>query len=381
MFDRRQLLLGMGATALPSSATPSDANAAEQPAWLAASDDIQFAAGITARLDRAIADKQVWNLHGLIVLRDQRVVIERYFEGPDQARGIGKIGNVAFTPTTLHDLRSCSKSIVALLYGIALQQGKVPAPETPLHQAFPEYADIADKADARLTVHHVLTMTMGIDWDESSLPYADLRNSETAMDAAPERYRYILERPIIDAPGAHWRYCGGATALLARLIAKGTGMTLHDFARKNLFDPLGLGPTEWAGGADGEPFAASGARMAVRDLAKIGLLMLSGGAADGRQIVPADWITRCTTIQVSADELRRYGYQWWLLDVAFGQPRGWAAGRLERMWMAQGEGGQRLFIIPALNLIIAITAGNYGKDDQWMPPTRVLREVVLPSLA
>jgi len=222
---------------------------------------------------------------------------------------------------------------------------------------------------------------MGTDWDESSFLYSDPRNSETAMDAAPDRYRYILERRVTGTPGRYWTYCGGATALLARLIAKGTdthgtGTALHDTARASLFGPLGMGPTEWAGGADGEPYAASGARLAVRDLARIGQLMLHGGAG----IVPAAWVERCITPMVSADEMRRYGYQWFVLDIAFGRPRGWAAGRLERMWMAQGEGGQRLFIIPELELVIAVTAGNYLKEDQWVTPTRVLREVVLGSL-
>jgi len=121
--------------------------------------------------------------------------------------------------------------------------------------------------------------------------------------------------------------------------------------------------------------------MSVRDLAQIGGMMLHGGKAGELAVVPADWVTRCITPVISADEVRRYGYQWFVLDIAFGKPKGWAVGRLERMWMAQGEGGQRLFIVPALQLVIAITAGNYGKEDQWVPPTRVLREVVLGSIA
>ena len=316
----------------------------------------------------------------LVVLRNGRLVLEQYFEGADRERGIGDIGRVKFAPGALHDLRSCSKSIVGLLYGIALHQGKVPAPEAPLLSAFPEYADLANDGRGQLTIHHVLSMTMGTDWDESTLPYTDPNNSETAMDQAPDRYRYILERPVVGTPGTCWTYCGGATALLARLIAKGSGKSLHDFARENLFDPLGMGATQWATGRDGEPFAASGARMSVRDLARIGLMMLRGGKMGDLMVVPADWVTRCTTPVVSADELRRYGYQWFILDVAFGKPKGWAVGRLERMWMAQGEGGQRLFIIPGLQLVIAMTAGNYGTDDQWIPPTRILREVILASV-
>jgi CubicO group peptidase (beta-lactamase class C family) len=343
--------------------------------------DAGFAPDLEARLDKAVANKRIWNQHGVIVLRNDRLVLERYFEGEDQARGVGEIGRVTFKPDTMHDLRSCSKSIVGLLYGVALQQGKVPPPEAPLFSAFPEYADLADKDGRdRLTVQHVLTMTMGTDWDERSLFYTDPRNSETAMDNAPDRYRYILERRVVDTPGAHWSYCGGATALLARMIAKGSGKTLHEFARENLFDPLGMGPTEWAASPDGEPFAASGARMSVRDLARIGVMMLHGGKVDERVVVPADWVMRCITPVISADEVRRYGFQWFVMDIAFGKPKGWAAGRLERMWWAQGEGGQRLFVIPALQLVVAITSGNYGKEDQGIPPARVLREVVLESI-
>jgi CubicO group peptidase (beta-lactamase class C family) len=378
-IDRRQFLLG-GVAAIMSTEFTS-LSAATDP-WLPISPgEAGFAPDLEGRLDRAMADKRIWNVHGLIVLRNDRVVLERYFDGNDRERGVGDIGHVAFKPETLHDVRSCSKSIVGLLYGIALEQGKVPPPEAPLFSAFPEYADLASKEGRdKLTVEHVLTMTMGTDWDESSLVYSDPRNSETAMDNAPDRYRYILERRVIDAPGAHWTYCGGATALLAHMIAIGSGQTLHEFARENLFDPLNMGPTKWAAGPSGEPFAASGARMSVRDLSRIATIMLHDGKVGDRVIVPADWIKRCTAPVVSADELRRYGYQWFILDIAFGKQKGWAAGRLERMWMAQGEGGQRLFIIPALQLVIAVTAGNYQMEDQWVPPTRILREVVLGSV-
>ena len=354
---------------------------AENPWSPIAPTNAGFAPDLEARLDMAIADKRIWNLHGLVVLRNDRVVLERYFEGDDRQRGLGDIGRVAFKPDTLHDLRSCSKSIIGLLYGIALSQGKVPPPEAPLFSAFPEYADLAgSEGRDKLTVHHVLSMTMGTDWDETSLVYTDPRNSETAMDNASDRYRYILEQRVLEPPGLHWTYCGGATALLARMIARGSGQALPEFARNNLFDPLGMGPTEWATGPDGEPFAASGARMSVRDLSRIGSMMLHEGRVGDRAVVSADWIRRCTTPIASVDELRRYGYQWFVIDVAFGKPKGWAPGRLERTWAAQGEGGQRLIIIPALQLVIAMTCGNYGQEDQGLPPTRVLREVVLASL-
>ncbi len=126
-------------------------------------------------------------------------------------------------------MRSVTKSIVGLLYGIALATGLAPPPEAKLVEQFLEYPDLStDLARQRLTVGHVLTMTLGTEWDEMTIPYTDQRNSEIAMDRAADRYRYILERPVVEPPGLHWMYNGGATALLARLTAKGTGRPLED---------------------------------------------------------------------------------------------------------------------------------------------------------
>jgi len=290
---------------------------------------------------------------------------------------------VSFKPDTLHDLRSVSKTIVGLLYGIALAEGKVPRPEDPLFQSFPEYADLAaDPERSRWTVHHVLSMTMGTDWDELNTPYTDPANSEIAMDRAPDRYRYVLDRPVVMEPGKRWIYNGGATALLGRIIAKGTGKSLRDFAREVLFDPLGMGPTDWFTGRDGELIAASGIRMAPRDLARIGHLMLRGGVWDGRVMVPAEWIARCTSSVVPVDEIRSYGYHWYMGRWQFERPTAprWNRRQLEHFWSAAGNGGQRLFVFPGLDLAVATTAGNYDTPDQRVPPTRVVNEVVLPSL-
>jgi CubicO group peptidase (beta-lactamase class C family) len=133
-------------------------------------------------------------------------------------------------------------------------------------------------------------------------------------------------------------------------------------------------------GKNGEPYAASGLRMTPRDLARIGVMMADGGLWGDRRVVTALWLQRCTAPIVSVDELRRYGYHWYMGDFAFGKPLGWAPANLERWWGAFGEGGQRLFVLPGLKLAVAITAGNYGADDQWVPPTRVVREVVLASI-
>jgi CubicO group peptidase (beta-lactamase class C family) len=355
----------------------------------AAPADAGFTPDMEARLDKLIGTKRAWGLHGVLVVRDRRIVLERYFEGDDNNWGEERKA-VRFDPDTLHNLYSVTKSIVALAYGIALSEGKVPPPSAPLYDQFPEYADLAtgDERRKQQTIAHALSMSLGAKWDEIGRSYDNAENDEIGMEMAKDRYHFVLERPVVGPPGKRWHYSGGATALLGRLIAKGTGRSLPDYARAVLFDPLGIGPTEWVtarqtwvarkyGAGDDEPVAASGLRMTPRDLARLGQLLLDNGAAGGRQIVPAAWLAECFSPRVSASEMQRYGYQWYLGDMEF-----LAGGkvRLEHWVGAAGNGGQRLWVFPELDLVIVVTAGNYSAPDQWLPPIRVVREVVLPSI-
>ncbi len=337
-----------------------------------------FAPDIEDRLELARQAGTLPNLHGVVAARAGRIFLERYFAGPDMARA-RPLGVIRFGPDTLHDLRSVTKSIVGLLYGIALAAGQVPAPDAYLLEQFPEYPEMGGEAARRLlTVRHALTMTLGTEWDELTLPYTDPRNSEIAMDRADDRCRYVLGRPVVGPPGVRWTYNGGATALLARLIVKGTGKPLPDFAQEILFGPLGITRTEWESGRDGEAIAASGLRMTPRDLARIGAALLDGGRWNGRQVVPKDWLATSFTPAVSMPDGRRYGCHWYLGAVPMDD--GTRRVRWEETVSAIGNGGQRLFLLPRLELAVAVTAGNYDAPDHWRPPMVIVRDVVLPAL-
>jgi CubicO group peptidase (beta-lactamase class C family) len=363
-LQRRHIIGGMGALCMASSTGRAIASP-------------NVGADIEQRLAEMRKDGRVSGLHALLVAKGDRMLLEHYETGDDEIWGI-PLGRVAFGPEVLHDLRSASKSAVGLLYGIALAAGKVPPPDAKLYAQYPEYADLAALPGRdRLLISHLLTMTLGIEWDELTIPYGDPRNSENAMVDAPDRYRYILERPIIGEPGEKWVYCGGATALLGRLIAKGTGEKLLDYARRVLFEPLGFGRSEWTSDSHGEPHAASGLRLLPRDLLKVGQLVLAHGAWNGRQIVPADWVTRATTPVVAIEGRGGYGYQWYTGTLNRGAPQelSWASGI--------GWGGQRLFVAPRLDLAVAMNAGNYALPimEQGRIASRVLYEAVLPALA
>jgi len=368
----RPLLAAIAAMTLVTGASAGQpAPAAEWPRASLA--EAGFAADLGERIDARVADGSFQNLHGVLVTRGGKLVLERYYKGEDQAWG-RPLGRVAFGPETLHDLRSVTKSVVGLVYGIALREGLVPALDASLVEQFPEHRELAaEPRRRRMTVAHALSMTLGTEWDEG-LSYADPRNSEHAMElaagSAGGRVRYVLDRPMIAEPGARWIYNGGATAVLGRLIARGSGRPLADYARERLLAPLGIESFEWVVGRDGAHIAASGLRLRPRDLAKIGQLVLNRGRWEGRELVPADWLARSFQAHAETETLH-YGYHWWL-----GPPV-----RQGRVWVAGfGNGGQRLSIAPGLELVVAVLAGNYNKPDAWQLPVAILTEIVLPGL-
>jgi CubicO group peptidase (beta-lactamase class C family) len=333
-----------------------------------------FAPDLGEKLDAGFRAGLLRDIHAVVIARGEAIVLERYLSGEDADWGL-PLGTVAFAPDTLHDLRSVTKSIVGLLYGIALGRGLVPPPEAPLMAQFPEYPDLAADPDrAGITVGHALTMSLGTAWDEER-PYTDPENSEIAMERAPDRYRFILEQPVVVAPGTRWIYSGGAVALVGALIARGAKMPLPDFAREALFAPLGITNFNWNVGSDGVASAASGLRLTARDLLAIGQMVLANGVHGGRQVVPADWIAASLKPAIPTGDGLDYGRLWFLgrSDLPeFGGGRAWSAGF--------GNGGQRLYLCPEAGVAAVIYAGQYDRPTAWMAPTRIWFEIVLANL-
>ncbi|GAA2213097.1 serine hydrolase domain-containing protein [Nonomuraea monospora] len=303
------------------------------------------------RVDAVLDRGEAPHLHGLVVLRGGQVMLERYGAGEDHALNV-PLGHVTFDRDTLHDLRSVSKSVVGLVYGIALAEGLVPEPGEPLVRQFPEYGVTGRD---HLTVEHALTMTLGIEWDEQ-LPYTDPANSEVAMELAPDRHRYVLERPVVEEAGKRWHYCGGAAALIGEIITRGAGRSLAEYAAVRLFEPLGVTAYDWSMGDDGVTRAASGLRLRPVDLAAVGQLVLDGG----RGIVPGAWIADMLRPRVVLEGGGWYGYQWYLSGD----------GRAEGI----GNGGQRLVVVPSEGLVVAVTAGEY---DRGLGSSQAVLDAVL----
>ena len=311
------------------------------------------------------------NVHAVLIARSGTLVCEHYFAGEDWAFA-EPLGRIDHDASMRHDIRSITKSVTSLLVGIAFDRGWLDDVDQSVFSFFPEHTDLRTPEKDQITLYHLLTMSPGFAWSED-LPYSNPKNSERRMIDAPDQHRYVLEQPLARPPGATYTYNGGTTALLAEIVRRASGRTLEDVAAAELFEPLGITDVEWVRYTNGDPMAASGLRLRPRDLAKIGHLVLSRGDWRGNRVVSEDWITQSTTPHVNGQSLFFYGYQWWLGRSL--------VNRREITWVsAVGWGGQRMYIVPSLDLIVTVLAGLYQNPVlQPIVGEIVLRRYALPA--
>ncbi len=278
--------------------------------------------------------------------------------------------------SSLHTLQSVTKSVTSAVVGIALYRKDLRDLNVRVMEFLGEAA--TDPRKQAVTVEHVLTMTVGNDWDESSRPYWDAANPAAAMEKSIDWLRFVIDRPMLHEPGAFFSYSSGASLLLSAVLQKATGMTVERYAAKNLFEPLGIRKFHWARTPDGYSDTEGGLYLAPRDLAKLGLLYLRDGVWEGKRILPEGWVDASFRPAV-ADTGRRvggdpaaptwaYGYQWWLRLLRTGTHSSYLP-------FANGFGGQTLILAPEHDLVAVLNAWNITPGS---PPAPV--EVYLDSV-
>ena len=356
---RRQFtsLLGGAAlaplTALPAYADPPEgcgvplARADGWPVASANEDKLVNREALCRMADRLVASSA--NVHAVLVARGGRLVFERYFRGSDEIYG-RPVGKVTFDADTLNNVKSVSKSVASLVYGIAIDRGLIGSVDEPVFSFFPELSDLRTPEKERLRLSHLLTMSLGLKWVEA-VPDNEGNNDEERMHMAPDPCRYVLGLPVTAPAGQEFFYNTGALTLVSAIIRKATGRILDEFARETLFEPLGITGFEWSR-VRGDSDAGGGLRLRPRDMAKIGQLVLADGQWNGRQIVSKAWIAASTTPRIAATGNYLYGYLWWL-------GRSQLNGREVHWAGALGRGGQSIRIVPELDLVVVVTAGYY----------------------
>lgn len=242
----------------------------------------------------------------------------------------------------LYKINSITKSIVAMLIGIAIDKGYINDIHTPMAKWIPD----VPKEKKELTLYHLLTMTTGEDWKEFGNGVV-FPNDFVESD---DWVKYILQRPLIEKMGTKMNYNSGSSHLLSYILQIATGMTTEQFAKKYLFDPLQITEYEWQQDPQGIYVGGFGMKMKSEDLLKLGILCLQNGFWDGDKIVSPRWIEESSVARFKTYEhVGAYGYQWWVLDhERFHIPY--------CMYFAMGYGGQYIIIIPRLELVAVISS-------------------------
>jgi len=271
--------------------------------------------------------------------------------------------------TTAHTMQSVTKSVTSATIGAAILRGEFKASlDTPvLHWFDPARVKHINERKRRMTLRHLLTMTSGLDWNED-VPYADPRNAAALMEATRDWVAYVIDRPMAYDPGTHYAYSSGDSELLAHIFRKETGQDLEDYARNQLFEPLGIHEYHWKRSPLGEVDSEGGLFLSDYELATIGELYRHFGLWRGRRLLSEDWVRESVKPRTDPGDGYRYGYQWWLVPYGDGSRYAWAG---------LGFGGQHVFVM-AEDGIVAVTTGWNILDPKYYD--RIILEKLRPAV-
>lgn len=290
-------------------------------------------------LQGQISRGELGYFRALAIVKDGYLIYEGYLHGADRE--------------DRYTIYSVSKPFTSALVGMAIDKGFIKGIQQSVLSYFPEYTPlIKDEKKKDITIKHLLTLSSGFDWDESTYSYEDDRNIHVQMEHTADWIKFILQRPLRDNPGEQWVYNTGNVQLLSAILKKTTGLFAHQFAEKYLFRPLQIEDYYWntdpmgytcAGGSDG------GLRLKTRDLVKLGALYIQNGLWKNRRILSLRWIRQSTKKQVSINNDRGYGFLW---HVSRKQQR----EREFDMVYHSGSGGHILVIVPDMQLAVAVNS-------------------------
>lgn len=245
-----------------------------------------------------------------------------------------------------HNIYSCTKSIMSVLVGIAIDKGYIKGVNLAVLDFFPELvAKNLDSNKKSMTLEHLLTMTTGLECRDSYIYNWDgLRD----MNLYNDWTQYMLDLPMVEPPGVNFEYCNGASFLLSAILQEQTDMNALKFANEYLFGPLGISDVSWPTNSQEITIGYGELHMRPHDMAKIGYLYLNDGYWDGQQIISPEWIETSTRKHIAATFPPGYGYQWWVID--------------SKLYTAIGHQGQFIIIAPDKNLVSVFTSRLYSED-------------------
>lgn len=350
-----------------------------------------------AAINRFVEDLRVGR-YGLVnhflLIRHGRVVVDEKFERdyesiaatvrPDEKVGINThdpqydYDDTDFHPyydgTDMHSVQSVTKSVTSAALGVALDENYIEGVDVPALPFFGEYDfDNSDPRKAAISLADLLTMRSGIDWRTEG-GYQESSHSTVGLESSDTWIQFVLDRPMDADPGTVFEYNDGVAVLLGKVVGVATGKRIDKWTEERLFAPIGIDTYYWKITPDGEADSMGGLYLTAHDLARIGYLFLREGIWRDKRLLSESWVRQSITSHVADiapennEENSGYGFQWWLPERKVDEPMA---------YLARGFGGQRLTVIPDLDIVIVFNGwdirGDYGLAE------RTFRQEVLPA--
>ncbi len=293
-----------------------------------------------------------YDVHHIQVIRNGYTVAECHY-GPYQ-------------PEDPQIVYSITKSVTSALIGKAVEEGYIKSIDDKVLSYFPNNPiKNASPYKSAMTIKDLLTMRTGIKWVENG-DYSNPNNSTALFHSSENPIQYMLDLPVLEAPGKTFNYSTGAAHLLSGILTEATHKSAETYAKEKLWGPLGIQSAYW--GADNQNISEGGSRSfyTAGDLAKIGYLFLNNGNWDGQQVLSKEWVKESTKVQVETPYgpagYNGYGYLWWKNPF--------------EGYSARGYGGQYLFVLPETNMVV-VFMGNF--NSSFFKPESMVKSYLIPA--
>lgn len=310
------------------------------------------------QLKAKVIDKTYPKIDAILIQRGDSLIMEEYFN--------------EFKKDTPHDVRSSFKSITSLLAGIAIDKKLLSLDDTLGHF----YPDLKHEGKRRITVRNLLEMRSGLNCEE----FYDIGpECETEMFKTDDWVAFCLGVNLIRQPGLNWSYNSNEPMIVGDIIARASGMTVMDFAKQYLFEPLGISNYKWTVSPKGQGMTAGSFYMLPGDMLKIMNVVKNKGKHGDHQIVNASWIQKSTDAHIIIDmsfvryarlpnaeySSARYGFFWYKERLKY-------KGTDTEIIFSSGNGGQYMMWVPEYDLTMVFTGSNYGNWRGKLPFEMVL---------
>jgi CubicO group peptidase (beta-lactamase class C family) len=314
-----------------------------------------------SELEAAVNKGDFKKITSVLIARHGQIVYEKYFDGD---------------ASTLRNTRSATKTVTSMLVGIAIDQHLI-ALDRHIMPFFADKQPIAnpDPRKDRITVEDLLTMSSIAecnDWNEFS------RGNEERMYPIEDWVKFYLDLPVrgfrpgeepsTEPFGRDFSYCTAGVATLGAALEKATHTRTDQFAQNWLFDPLGIKQLKWSYSPLNLTFTGGGLELRSQDLLKLAQLYLDQGRYQGKQLVPAAWVKVSIEPHAQIDDHTNYGYLWWLRTFN-GHP----------VFYMSGNGGNKIGVVPDLDLAFVITSTNYGAKGMHEQTDKILADYVIAA--